>query len=677
MNANRGGGHEPSMTTQTTHTTVPTVAPSSGPWWRFLLRRPMQVALDVAVLLAAFSLAWLFRFEFAVPRIWLSRAVEQGPYVVGLQLLALLAAGVYAYIWRYVGLAEVQGFARAALYSLVPLIVLRLLLPNSLDHYRTPLGVILMDTVLAFGGVLALRVGRRVFYESVEKNLLPPDQRRRKKNVLLIGAGKAGVMAARELVGRAGSDIVVKGFVDDDNSKHGSVLHGVKVLGGTEQLARFVRDHDVDHVIITIAKATRDDFRRILGVCESVPVKARVIPGMHELLAGNVSVNRIRNVEIEDLLGRDPVTLDRELVGAFLTDKVVVVTGAGGSIGSELARQVARFGPRKLLLLERAEGALFDIDRELVAKHPELSIVPVIADVGDAARIDVVFAEHRPAVVFHAAAHKHVPMMEKNPGEAVKNNVVGTRTVAEAAGRHGAAAFVMISTDKAVRPTSIMGATKRMAELVVQQLDQRFADTRFVAVRFGNVLGSAGSVIPIFREQIEKGGPVTVTHPEMVRYFMTIPEAAQLVLQAGALGEGGEIFVLDMGAPVKILDLAKDMIRLSGLRPFEDIDVVFSGVRPGEKLYEELGTDGEAVTKTRHPKIFIGRINPVDAAMLERSIDDLVAAANHNDATAVRARLAAMIPESHLLQPAPPVPPTASSSLLPATLAPQPASTSG
>ncbi len=629
-------------------------------WWRFFFRRPMQVALDVGVLLVAFALAYLFRFEFSIPRVWLGRSLEQAPFVVGLQLLALLAAGVYAYIWRYVGLAEVQGFARAALYSLVPLIVLRLILPSRLDEYRTPLGVILMDAVLAFGGVLALRVGRRVFYESVEKNLLPPEQQRKKKNVLLLGAGKAGVMAARELVGRAGSDLVVKGFVDDDEQKHGSMLHGVKVLGGTSSLARFVREHDVDHVIITIAKASRDDFRRILAACEAVPVKARVIPGMQELLVGNVSVNRIRNVEIEDLLGRDPVSLDREMVGAFLTGKVVVVTGAGGSIGSELARQVARFGPRKLLLVERAEGALFDIDRELVARHPELAILPVVADVGDAARVDVVFREHRPAVVFHAAAHKHVPMMEKNPGEAVKNNVLGTRTVAEAAGRHGAAAFVMISTDKAVRPTSIMGATKRMAELVVQQLDQRFADTRFVAVRFGNVLGSAGSVIPIFREQIEKGGPVTVTHPEMVRYFMTIPEAAQLVLQAGALGEGGEIFVLDMGAPVKILDLAKDMIRLSGLRPFEDIDIVFSGVRPGEKLYEELGTDGEAVTKTRHPKIFIGRINGVDVELLDRTVSALLVAAEENDAVAVRARLAEMIPESHLLQPAPTTPPTAS-----------------
>jgi FlaA1/EpsC-like NDP-sugar epimerase len=641
MNDRAGDEHEGRMW-------VRTVSLSSL-WRRALYRRFMHVLLDIGVLAVALSLAYLFRFEFSVPGVWLSRAVKQAPFVVALQVLALFAAGVYSYIWRYVGLAEVQGFARAALSSLAPLIVLRLMLPKSLEDFRMPLGVILMNATLAFGGVLALRVARRLFYERVERSLLAPEDERKKKKVLLIGAGKAGVLAARELVGRAGSDLVVAGFVDDDDQKHGSVVHGVKVLGGTGELGGLVRDHDIDHVIITIAKASREDFRRILAACEAVPVKARVIPGMHELLAGNVSVNRIRNVEIEDLLGRDPVTLDHELVGAFLTDKVVVVTGAGGSIGSELARQVARFGPRRLVLLERAEGPLFEIDRELVARHAELSIVPVIADVGDAERVEAVFKEHRPAVVFHAAAHKHVPMMEKNPGEAVKNNILGTRTVAEAAGRFGAHAFVLISTDKAVRPTSVMGASKRVAELVVQALDDRFRDTRFVAVRFGNVLGSAGSVIPIFREQILKGGPVTVTHPEMVRYFMTIPEAAQLVLEAGALGNGGEIFVLDMGAPVKILDLAKDMIRLSGLKPFEDIEIVFSGVRPGEKLYEELGTEGEAVEKTRHPKIFIGRINGRPAAELDADIAALVLASTRYDGGAIRARLAAMIPENHLL----------------------------
>ncbi|MDP2340163.1 MAG: nucleoside-diphosphate sugar epimerase/dehydratase [Deltaproteobacteria bacterium] len=633
--------------------------PPPGPWWRIFLRRPMHFVLDVAVLAVAFSLAYLFRFDFAVPRGWADRAVHQVAFVVGFQLFALFAAGIYSYIWRYVGLAEVAGFARATLYALVPLVLSRFVLPSSLDAYRMPLSVILMDAVIGFGGVLSLRVVRRAIYEQFERQA--GRAAKNQKPVLLLGAGKAGVLAARELVGRADSDMLIKGFVDDDREKLGSVIHGVKVLGTTADLPRLVRELGVDHVVITIAKAGREDFRRILDICESIPVKTRVIPAIHELLAGTVSVSRIRNVEIEDLLGREPIELDRELVGAFLTGKTVVVTGAGGSIGSELARQVARFGPRRLLLVERAEGALFDIDRELGAKHPGLQIVPVIADVGDRERVDLCFKEHRPDVVFHAAAHKHVPMMEKNPGEAIKNNVVGTRTVAEAAGRHGCRAFVLISTDKAVNPTSIMGASKRVAELVVQSLDQRFPATRFLAVRFGNVLGSAGSVIPIFREQILKGGPVTVTHPDMVRFFMTIPEAAQLVMQAGALGEGGEVFVLDMGEPVKIVELAKDMIRLSGLRPFADVDIVFSGVRPGEKLYEELGTDGEDVKKTGHPKIFIGRIVGVEAAALEPAVDALLAAAIGNDAEAVRNGLAALIPESLLLAP-PPTPVVTSSS---------------
>lgn len=640
--------------------------PQRDPWWRFFLRRPMHFALDVVILGAAFALAFLLRFEFAVPRGWVDRALHQVGFVVGFQLFALFAAGIYSYIWRYVGLAEVAGFARAALYAFVPLLMSRFVLPASLDLYRMPLSVIVMDGILGFGGVLGLRVARRALYERFEKQRGRNNKNR--KAVLLIGAGKAGVLAARELVGREATDMLIKGFVDDDREKLGSVIQGVKVLGSTNDLPRLVRELGVDHVVITIAKAGREDFRRILDICESIPVKARVIPALHELLAGTVSVSRIRNVEIEDLLGRDPVQLDRELVGAFVSGKIVVVTGAGGSIGSELARQVARFGPRSLLLVERAEGALFEIDRELIAKHPNLHIVPVIADVADRERIEGVFREHRPDVVFHAAAHKHVPMMEKNPGEAIKNNVVGTRNVAEAAGRHACRAFVLISTDKAVRPTSMMGASKRIAELVVQGLDQRFPDTRFVAVRFGNVLGSAGSVIPIFREQILKGGPITVTHPDMVRFFMTIPEAAQLVMQAGALGEGGEIFVLDMGEPVKIVDLAKDMIRLSGLRPFDDVDIVFSGVRPGEKLYEELGNSGEEVKKTRHPKIFIGRIVGLDAATLEPALDALLVAAIANDAAALRQGLAALIPGSSLL----PSMPTGATTAAPAPLASAP-----
>ncbi len=368
---------------------------------------------------------------------------------------------------------------------------------------------------------------------------------------------------------------------------------------------------DIDHVVITIAQASRSDIRRIVAICESIPVRARIIPGLYQILSGSVEISAIHDVEIEDLLGRDPVILDEGLLQRFLAGKTVMVTGAGGSIGAELARQVARFGVGTLLLVERAEFALFDVDREMRAAWPELAIVPLVADVCDRELMRGLIKRYKPSVVLHAAAHKHVPMMESNPTEAVKNNILATRSLGEVAGEAGVEAFIQISTDKAVRPTSVMGASKRAAELAVQDLNPRYA-TRFVSVRFGNVLGSAGSVIPLFREQILKGGPVTVTHPDMVRYFMTIPEAAQLVLEAGAMGEGGEIFVLDMGEPVRIFDMAKDMITLFGLKPFDDIDIVFTGMRPGEKLFEELNTEGENITKTRHPKIFIGTINTYD-----------------------------------------------------------------
>ncbi len=616
------------------------LAPPIQRWWSFLLRRPLHFGLDVVVLLLMYLAAFALRFEFRIPDYWVTKAVIQGPLVVGLQVLGLASSGVYAYIWRYVGLSELKGFARGIALALVPVVVLRLI---NAQPFVAPMSVIIFDGILALGAVISLRVARRLLYENFERS---PTGERRKKSVLLIGAGRAGVLAAREILGRGDSDLQICGFVDDDGVKTGSVIHGVKVLGTTRDLPRLVTELAIDHVVITIARATRPEMRRLLDICESVPVKARVIPGLWELLQGNVNVSRIRNVEIEDLLGREPVQLDMELVGRFLTERTVVVTGAGGSIGSELSRQIARFGPRRLLLLEQAEGALFDIDRELQAKHPGVDIIPVIADVTDAQRLDRLFAQHRPDVVLHAAAHKHVPMMEKNPGEAVKNNVVGTRTVAEAAGRHGVASFVLISTDKAVNPTSVMGASKRVAELLLQTLQKRFADTRFVAVRFGNVLGSAGSVIPLFREQILKGGPVRVTHPDMVRFFMTIPEASQLVLQAGAMGAGGEIFVLDMGEPVKILELAKDMIRLSGFRPNDDIEIEFSGVRPGEKLFEELGTAGEQHTKTRHPKIFIGQINGIDVDVLDAAVARLVVLAGLDDGSAIRAELRKLLPEA-------------------------------
>jgi FlaA1/EpsC-like NDP-sugar epimerase len=617
-------------------------------WWAQLLNRQIQFSMDLAVLVVAFALAYLLRFDFDIPGENLLHLMRQLPYVVLLQFGALVLAGVYTFIWRYIGMNEVRAFINAAYWAFLPIVLIRLCLPSAYHQWRVPISIIFMDAVLAFGGVLGLRVLRRGLYERYEKQSqagrsLSGD----KKPVLLIGAGRAGVVAAREIRGRGNMDIEIKGFIDDDLKKQGSVIYGVKVLGTTEGLPELVRKLKIDHVVITIAEASGQQIRRIVRACERIPVKVRIIPGLYEILQGHVEVTRIRDVQIEDLLGRDPVRLDEVDMSRFLKDKTIMVTGAGGSIGSELARQAARFQPERLLLVERAEFALFNIDRELREAWPELDIVALVADVGDERRMRSIFNAHRPQVVLHAAAHKHVPMMEHNTTEAVKNNVLATSLLGELAGRCAAEAFVLISTDKAVRPSSVMGASKRMAELVVQDLNLRYP-TRYVAVRFGNVIGSAGSVIPIFREQIRKGGPVTVTHPDMVRYFMTIPESAQLVLQAGAMGGGGEIFILDMGQPVRIVDLAKDTIRLSGFKPFEDIDIVFTGVRAGEKLFEELEITEECMARTRHPKIFIGKIASYPGEKVQHALRQLAIFSHDGDEARLRAYLNELLPEARL-----------------------------
>lgn len=623
-------------------------AESDRSWYLRLSLRRVQFVLDVAVLAGAFAIAYLLRFDFLVPHHERAAALTQLPLVVIVQFLALRVAGVQAFIWRYVGLSEARAFVVAAVLSAVPLLIARMGLPSGLGILRVPLSVIVMDTFLAFSGVLGLRLLRRVMYERYERKQSAPAGALHRRPTLLIGAGHAGVIAARELMGRADMGLDVYGFVDDDADKRGAVIYGIKVLGAVEDVPRIVRELGIEEVVITIATVSRGQLDRIMRVCEAVPVKARIIPGLGDILEGKVEVTRLRDVQIEDLLGREQVHLDEDELRRFMTGKVVMVTGAGGSIGSELCRQVMAYAPSKLLLVERAEPALFAIDRELRQLHPEVrGLVPLLADVGDEERMRGIFGEYRPQVVVHAAAHKHVPLMEQNPFETLKNNVLGTRTVGRLAGTHGVEVFVMVSTDKAVRPASMMGASKRVAELVVQDLDRRY-DTRYVAVRFGNVLGSNGSVIPIFREQIARGGPVTVTHPDMKRYFMTIPEASQLVLQAGAMGEGGEIFVLDMGEPIRIVDLATRMIALSGLRVGEDIELVFSGVRPGEKLFEELETDGEQIEKTRHPKIFIGRIAGAAAAALQAALDEVAAASREHDVVRMRRALQELLPESDL-----------------------------
>lgn len=522
-------------------------------------------------------------------------------------------------------------------------------LPGALYLWRVPVSILVSTTVLGFVGVLGLRVIRRMVHEHLEKSRASDHQGIRTP-VLLVGAGEAGVLAAKEIQRRANSGIEPRGFVDDDPYKQGLVIQGIRVLGDTQDLPRLVAKLEIEQVVIAIAATSRRNIRRIVEICESIPVRVKIIPGLYEILEGSVSVSSIRDVQIEDLLGREQVRLDEREVRRFLAEKTVVVTGAGGSIGSELARQVARFQPERLLLLERAEFALFEIDRELRRLHPELELVPTVADAGDRSRMRAVLSKYRPDVILHAAAHKHVPMMESHPTEAIKNNVLVTSLLGELAGELGVGAFVLVSTDKAVRPASVMGASKRVAELVVQDLGHRYP-TRYVAVRFGNVMGSAGSVVPIFREQIARGGPITITHPEMTRYFMTVSEASQLVLQAGAMGNGGEIFILNMGEPVRIIDMARDMILLSGLKPFEDIDFVFTGLRPGEKLFEELQLTGEAVSQTMHLKILIARISPHPEAVVESALRRLETYASEGREGGIRLLLNELLPESRLALP--------------------------
>ena len=617
----------------------------------WFLRRPAQFLLDVIILTVAFLLAYLPAINVQLGEYYRDTTLSQLPFVIFIEFSALFLSGAYSIIWRYISIEDLKVFLRAAVISGIILIALRfLLIYSNFRLWQIPISVILIDLVLGFGGILALRVLRRFFYELNEKNRVIARRRRGEMSpTLIIGAGRLGATLVKEMVGRRDADLDVRGFIDDDVRKVGGSVGGIKVLGTTKDLPRLVEDLKIKQVVIAIEQAQGKEIRRILGICGVLPVRTQIVPSLDEIAMGRVSISRIRDVEIEDILGREPVELDDDNLHQFLSGKSIMVTGAGGSIGSELVRQIATYKPSQILLVERSEFFLFQIARELSAHDQEVDCIALIADVCDESRMREIFVQYSPSVVFHAAAHKHVPLMETNTVEAIKNNVFGTRLVGGLAGEYGADSFVLVSTDKAVNPTSVMGASKRVAEIVVQGLDQKY-DTHFIAVRFGNVLGSAGSVVPIFREQIRNGEAVTVTHPEMTRYFMTIPEASQLVLQAGALGRGGEIFVLDMGQPVKILDLAEDMIRLSGLTPYEDIDIVFTGIRQGEKLFEELEMSGENLLKTRHPKIFIGKIAKYSVKQVEQIVDELESAVSANSAVQVRRIFGAYLPDSSVLQ---------------------------
>jgi len=508
-------------------------------------------------------------------------------------------------------------------------------------------GILVMDFMATVLLVCAARLGFRIYRE--EMRPVAPEGIRR---VLIVGAGNAGETILREIFRMRQERYRVVGLVDDDPAKQGIYIHGLPVLGTTDDIRSICQKQEVEEIIIAMPSASQKELRRVIDLCSGTKLKFQSLPGVGDLIDGRVTVSQIRPVDINDLLGREAIELDKASLARFLSDRRVLITGAGGSIGSEMCRQVCHFVPAGLILVEQAETPLFDIENEIRKSHPDIPVAACLCDIYDRQRVMQVWRTHRPEVVIHAAAHKHVPLMEENPCEAVKNNVIGTRNVADASCEYDVAEFVFISTDKAVNPSSVMGASKRVAEMYIQALNGHGrCRTQFKAVRFGNVLGSAGSVVPTFRRQIATGGPVTVTDPRMTRYFMTIPEAAQLVLQAAATGSGGQVCLLDMGEPVKIVDLARQMITLSGFRPDEDMDIVFTGARPGEKLFEELRTAGEDIEPTVHPKVLVWKHRPVEWRTIEEWIAELERLANCPDRSPIISALRRIIPEYEPAQP--------------------------
>jgi FlaA1/EpsC-like NDP-sugar epimerase len=601
--------------------------------------------------IAAFAASLFFSFLLAsnmqLKRDWLT-----GQYPILLVFFVIIKLTVFGLFgqyrgwWRYVGISDLISILRASIVSSIIIVAswFVFLSTTSIRNHLQSItevsqGMFVADlfiTVLLLGG---LRMMVRLYYEeflAVESSRL--------KRFLIIGAGNAGEALLREIHRMPVAQYEVVGFVDDAPAKQGISIHGISVLGTVEELPKICKERNIEEIAIAIPSATPKQLRRVIQVCEGTKIRFRTVPSITDIASGKFRVSQIRDVDINDLLGREVVQLDLNSIEIFLKDKIVLVTGAGGSIGSEMCRQICLFNPKLLLLAEQAENPLFHIERELHKKFPGITMETIICNITDKPRVDEVFGKYRPQIVIHAAAHKHVPLMELNPSEAVKNNIIGTKTVADAADRYGSTNFVMVSTDKAVNPTSIMGSSKRIAEMYIQDLNKT-GKTQFVTVRFGNVLGSNGSVVPIFEKQIAEGGPVTVTHPEMKRYFMTIPEASQLVLQAATMGKGGEIFVLDMGEPVKIVDLAKELITLSGFRPGEDIEIVFTGPRPGEKLFEELSIKGEDMQQTRHPKIGIWKNIPMDRDKLHAGISELEATALTGDYGKITRKIKEMIPE--------------------------------
>ena len=586
------------------------------------VRMGILMAADVLALCLASFLGLFVRFDLNISKIppeYARAAMEFLPYYILASLVIFFLARMYSTMWSVAGVREalhvVAACGLASLVQIAGMVLLQLSVPRSFF-------------LVSFAALCAEELGIRLSYRVVI-SLFGNHSKKAAKRIMIVGAGTSGSVILKEMTTSSLVNGCVVCFVDDDKNKAGKFLNGVPVAGNRNDIPRLAEEYKIDEIYIAIPSASAKERKAIIEICRETGCQVKILPGIYQLINGEVSIAKLRNVEIEDLLGRDPIRVNLDEIMGYVSGKVVLVTGGGGSIGSELCRQVASHGPKQLIIFDIYENNAYDIQLELKEKYPDLDLVVLIGSVRNTHRIETVFEKYRPDIVYHAAAHKHVPLMEDSPNEAIKNNVFGTYKTAKAADKYGTSRFVLISTDKAVNPTNIMGASKRMCEMVVQMMNAR-SKTDFVAVRFGNVLGSNGSVIPLFKKQIEQGGPVTVTHPDIIRYFMTIPEAVSLVLQAGAYAKGGEIFVLDMGEPMKILDLAKNLIRLSGYTPDVDIPIVFTGLRPGEKLYEELLMNEEGMQDTPNKLIHIGKPIEFDMERFEGQLEELYSIANQD-----------------------------------------------
>lgn len=599
------------------------------------------VIVDLLLIFCSYFVAFIFRFKYTDISI-AEIVVMYESYISKIFLMSLIFIGIfmafkqYKSIWSIASIDEfLRGIIATGLATSVVLII------SYLDERRIPLMVTIMAGIMIMVFCNGIRIGWRV----VRRTLIFITDRSNGsgKRVLVVGAGGAGALVANEYKKNPQYKKKVVAFVDDSWVKKGIYVSGIKVLGDRYDIPTVVEEQRIDEIIIAISELNEVELKKILDECKKTTAQVKIMPGVSEVIDGKFSVKKIRDVDVEDLLGREPIKLDFSGISSYIENKVIMVTGGGGSIGSELCRQIARFNPKELIIFDIYENNAYDLQNELLRKHENLNLKTLIGSVRDRKRLNSIFKEYRPQVVFHAAAHKHVPLMEDSPGEAIKNNVLGTLNTAELASEYGVERFVLISTDKAVNPTNVMGATKRMCEMVIQSIDKE-SDTEFVAVRFGNVLGSNGSVVPLFKKQIAEGGPVTLTHKDITRYFMTIPEASQLVLQAGAYAKGGEIFVLDMGQPVKIYDLAENLIRLSGYIPNEEIEIKVTGLRPGEKLYEELLMDEEGLSETPHKKIFIGRPGEFKLEKVKNNINTLLDVVKLGNKEKLREKLQEVVP---------------------------------